>query len=145
MIKLSQHGGHIDTCLVPTWSCDLWSRWRQPPLYRLPAAGGIEQITEDHTHVGWLRRKGELNEREARYHPRKNVLAQALGAGHQFLKPHIGTLKYHPNDRFVLCSDGLIEGLWDRGIEEIVRADDEKSRETPVAQRLVLSSVDRVW
>ncbi len=109
-------------------------------LYRLPAAGGIEQITEDHTHVGWLRRKGELNEREARYHPRKNVLAQALGAGHQFLKPH-WTLKYHPNDRFVLCSDGLIEGLWDRGIEEIVRADDEKSRETPVAQRLVLSSV----
>lgn len=107
-------------------------------LYRLPAQGGIEQITEDHTHVGWLQRKGELNERQARMHPRKNVLAQALGAGHQFLRPHIGSMKYQPNDRFVLCSDGLNEGLWDRGIEEIVR---EPNGDTPVAQRLVLTSV----
>lgn len=110
-------------------------------LYRLPAAGGIEQVTEDHTHVGWLRRKGELNERQARMHPRKNVLAQALGAGHQFLKPHIGRLDYQAGDQFVLCSDGLIEGLWDRGIEEIVRTPETSPSEAPVAQRLVLSSI----
>ncbi len=110
-------------------------------LYRLPAAGGIEQVTEDHTHVGWLRRKGELNERQARTHPRKNVLAQALGAGHQFLKPHIGTLDYASGDRFVLCSDGLIEGLWDRGIDEIVRQPEDNPDDAPVAQRLVLTSI----
>jgi serine/threonine protein phosphatase PrpC len=107
-------------------------------LYRLPAQGGIQQVTEDHTHVGWLQRKGELNERQARMHPRKNVLAQALGAGHQFLRPHIGSIKYAADDRFVLCSDGLNEGLWDRGIEEIVRQPDN---DAPVAQRLVLTSV----
>lgn len=110
-------------------------------LYRLPAAGGIEQITEDHTHVGWLRRKGELNERQARTHPRKNVLAQALGAGHQFLRPHIGTLSYRKGDRFVLCSDGLIEGLWDRAIDEIVREPSDSNPARPVAERLVLDSV----
>jgi serine/threonine protein phosphatase PrpC len=110
-------------------------------LYRLPAAGGIEQISDDHTHVGWLRRKGELNEREARMHPRKNVLAQALGAGHQFLRPHIGTIDYQSDDRFLLCSDGLNEGLWDRGIEELVRHSSGAADETPVAERLVMSSV----
>lgn len=110
-------------------------------LYRLPASGGIEQITEDHTHVGWLRRKGELNERQARTHPRKNVLAQALGAGHQFLKPHIGSLEYQADDRFVVCSDGLNEGLWDRGIEEIVREPAVEPNDSPVAQRLVMNSV----
>lgn len=90
-------------------------------LYHLPASGGITQITEDHTHVGWLRRTGKLNEREARMHPRKNVLAQALGAGHRYLVPQVGVLDYDPGDRFVLCSDGVIDGLWDRGIEDIAR------------------------
>ena len=46
-------------------------------LYYLPQSGSMKQVTEDHSHVGWLRRDGKLNEREARMHPRKNVLAQA--------------------------------------------------------------------
>jgi protein phosphatase len=110
-------------------------------LYRLPASGGIEQLTEDHTHVGWLRRNGELNERQARMHPRKNVLSQAFGAGHQFLRPQIGSLRYQNGDSFVLCSDGLNEGLWDRGIEEIVRSTAVEADKFPVAQRLVRTSV----
>ncbi len=32
-------------------------------LYHLPASGPFTQVTEDHTHVGWLRRSGKLNER----------------------------------------------------------------------------------
>ena len=111
-------------------------------IYRLPKSGGIEQITEDHTHVGWLRRTGQLNERQARMHPRKNVLAQALGAGHQFLKPHIGWQVYEPGDKFVLCTDGVIEGLWDRGIEELVRQPSPAIQDQPAAQRIVNSSVD---
>ena len=55
---------------------------RQPHL--LPAAreGGIKQLSHDDTHVGWLFRNGKINEREARTHPRRNVLQKALGAGH---------------------------------------------------------------
>ncbi|MEZ6078290.1 MAG: protein phosphatase 2C domain-containing protein [Pirellulaceae bacterium] len=35
-------------------------------LYHLPVAGGMQQITEDHTHVGWLRRRGSsMNVRDA--------------------------------------------------------------------------------
>lgn len=90
-------------------------------LYHLPASsdqGDLVQITEDHTHVGWLRRKGQLNEREARMHPRKNVLAQALGAGHRYLNPHIGVLDYSAGDKFLLCTDGVTEGLWDRALKD---------------------------
>ncbi len=110
-------------------------------LYHLPQTGGMKQITEDHSHVGWLRRNGKLNEREARMHPRKNVLAQALGAGHQFLVPQIGVLDYAPGDQFVLCSDGVTDGLWDRGIEELVREPTAKQKDTPAANRLVLTAV----
>lgn len=109
-------------------------------LYYLPANEPMRQITEDHSHVGWLRRQGKINEREHRFHPRKNVLSQSLGAGHRYLNPQMGMIHYEPLDRFVLCSDGVIEGLWDRGIEDIVRHDDLHDRRT-VAEKLVQTAV----
>ena len=111
-------------------------------LYHLPSAGGIHQITEDHTHVGWLRRTGQLNERQARMHPRKNVLAQALGAGHRYLVPHVGVLDYDAGDRFVLCSDGVIDGLWDRGIEDIARRLESSAGAGSKAEQLVWTAVN---
>jgi serine/threonine protein phosphatase PrpC len=91
-------------------------------IYYLPREGGLVQVSHDHSHVGWLRRKGSLNEREARTHPRRNALQQALGAGNQFVEPHVGAVAHRPGDRFLICSDGLIEGLWDRQIDEIIRS-----------------------
>ncbi len=91
-------------------------------LYRIRAESTIEQITHDHSHVGWLRRNGKINEREARHHPRKNALDQALGAGHRYLNPQIGALEYQPGDKFILCTDGVNDGLWDNRIEDLVNA-----------------------
>jgi PPM family protein phosphatase len=90
-------------------------------IYYVPHDGPMSQVTHDHSHVGWLRRKGEINEREARTHPRRNAIQQALGAGHQFVEPHIGAVEHRPGDRFLICSDGLIDGLWDRQLEEMLR------------------------
>ena len=88
-------------------------------VYHLPAAGGaLRQVTHDDTYVGWLFRHGKLNEREARTHPRRNVLQKALGAGHQFVDPHVGSVGCEPGDRFVLCTDGLVDGLFDAQIAE---------------------------
>ena len=87
------------------------------------------QVTHDHSHVGWLRRQGRLNEREARTHPRKNALQQALGAGHQFVEPHIGAVAHQPGDRFLLCTDGVTEGLEDRALAAIVRRTDLAAQE----------------
>lgn len=110
-------------------------------MYHLPASGGMIQITEDHSHVGWLRRSGKLNEREARSHPRKNVLTQALGAGHRYLRPDLGILDYEPGDRFVLCSDGVNEGLWDHKLEELARAPQAPDGQYSQGENLVLSAV----
>jgi PPM family protein phosphatase len=109
-------------------------------LYHLPASGSMKQLTEDHTHVGWLRRTGQINEREQRNHPRKNVLTQALGAGHRYMNPQVGFMDYSPGDQFVLCSDGVVEGLWDRGIEDLVRSHPQDAGCTQ-AERLVKSAV----
>ena len=91
-------------------------------IYRLAAGGEFTQLTHDHSHVGWLRRNGQLNEREARAHPRKNALNQVLGAGHQFVEPQLGAVACQPGDRFLFCTDGLVDGLWDRRIGELLQA-----------------------
>ena len=110
-------------------------------IYYLPRAGGLTQITHDHSHVGWLRRSGQLNEREARTHPRRNALQQALGARHQFIDPQIGSVSHHPGDRFLICSDGVIDGLWDRQLEELIREPAADRATQTAAQRLVEEAV----
>lgn len=107
-------------------------------IYFLPREGGLTQVSHDHSFVGKLRRNGTINEREARTHPRRNALQQALGAGNQFVEPQLGAVGHEPGDRFLICSDGLVDGLWDRQIEELVRT-------TPpgesIAKRIVEESV----
>ena len=96
-------------------------------IYWLPKGGTMKQITEDHSHVGWLRRKGELNERQARTHPRKSVLMQVLGAGSQHLEPQIGSVQYESGDRFLFCTDGVIDGIWDHRLADMLVKDDAKT------------------
>ncbi len=106
-------------------------------IYHLPAAGGRQQLTHDHTHVGWLRRNGQVNEREAREHPRRNALNQVLGAGQQLLDPQFGVVAHQPGDRFLLCTDGLVDGLWDHRLEEIIREPGSDGAAPTTAARLI--------
>jgi len=111
-------------------------------IYYLPKEGGLVQVTHDHSHVGWLRREGQINEREARTHPRRNALQQALGADHQFIDPQVGAVGYRPGDRFVLCSDGVVDGLWDRNIEDTLRDPEAGQESATPARRLVEKAVE---
>jgi protein phosphatase len=112
-------------------------------IYYLPAAGGMKQVTEDDTYVGWLFRNGKLNEREARNHPGKNSLQKALGAGNQFVDPQLGAVAFDPGDRFLLCSDGLIDGLFDSQLEDLIRKPAPAEAKLNPAERLVLAAVEQ--
>ncbi len=107
-------------------------------IYRLPrGADIITQLTDDDTHVGWLFRNGQINDREARTHPRRSVLQKALGGGNQFVDPQVGSVNYERGDIFLICSDGLTEGLYNHQIVDLLR-----SPEPNPAQRLVAAAVD---
>ena len=108
-------------------------------IYHLPKAGGMRQLSHDHTYAGWLRRSGKINEREARSHPMRHALNQALGAGRQFIEPQFGAVVYEPGDRFLLCSDGLIDGLWDHHLDEFGHSVNDNT----AAQRLITESLER--
>ncbi|MEA3208092.1 MAG: family protein phosphatase [Chthoniobacter sp.] len=112
-------------------------------IYYLPAQGGIRQISQDDTHVGWLFRNAKINEREARSHPRRNVLQRALGAGHQFVDPQVGAVGYERGDLFLLCTDGLVEGLFDSQLLERLRAPDPAEATATPAHRLVDAALER--
>jgi len=108
-------------------------------IYHLPKrAKEIKQLTHDDTHVGWLFRNGEINEREARTHPRRNLLQRALGGGNQFVEPQVGAVNCEPGDIFLLCTDGLTDGLYDHHLVEILR---KKNAAKNPAQRLVAESL----
>lgn len=91
-------------------------------IYYLPASGGMKQLTHDDTHVGWLFRNGKINEREARCHPGRVSLQKALGAGYQFIDPQIGMVGVEPGDTFLFCTDGVVDGLFDSQIEDLIRS-----------------------
>jgi len=110
-------------------------------VYHLPRGGRMKQVSEDHTHVGWLRRAGKLNEREARNHPRRNVLSQSLGAGNQIIRPQLSVVDVAPGDKLLLCTDGVTEALWDRAIEELLEAPDDATGGHQEAERLVRTAV----
>jgi serine/threonine protein phosphatase PrpC len=113
-------------------------------IYYLPAgATEIRQLSHDDTYVGWLFRNGKINEREARTHPRRNVLQKALGGGNQFVNPQVGAVGYESGDIFVLCSDGLTEGLYDANLVEVLRGEGRGANGHGLAGRLVTESLAR--
>jgi len=112
-------------------------------IYYLPArAGGIKRLSEDDTHVDWLFRTGQINEREARCHPRRNVLQKALGGDNQFVDPQLGAVAHEAGDIFLLCTDGLVEGLYDNHIIEVLRPTESVGASVNPSRRLVKESVE---
>jgi serine/threonine protein phosphatase PrpC len=111
-------------------------------IYYLPAReNAIKQLSQDDTHVGWLLRQGQINEREARCHPRRNVLQKALGGSNQFVDPQVGAVAYEAGDLFLLCTDGLQEGLHDSHLAELMRAPASTGAEPGAARRMVEASL----
>ena len=116
----------METTLSLCWFSPSWMHFAHvgdSRIYYLPKSGtGIRQLSHDDTYVGWLFRSGQINEREARSHPRRNVLQKALGGGNQFVDPQLGAVGTEQGDRFLICSDGLTEGLYDHHVADLMQS-----------------------
>lgn len=87
--------------------------------YRL-REGRIEQLSEDHSWVAEQVRRGGLTPEEALLSPYRNVLSQAIGATPK-VDPFLSEVELQPDDRFLLCSDGLTSVVTDEEILSIVQ------------------------
>lgn len=68
--------------------------------------GRLSQVTEDHSVVGELVRRGSITAEEAEVHPHRNVITRALGAEAEVQADTVST-GLHDGDVVLLCSDGL--------------------------------------
>lgn len=81
---------------------------------------GIRQITKDHSWVAEQVANGILTTDEARKHPFRNVITQALGNGGD-LDVAVQEIQVKELDRLLLCSDGLSGMVQDADIWSIVQ------------------------
>lgn len=79
----------------------------------------IRQVTEDHSLVEQMVRKGELLREEARFHPNKNVITRAIGANNP-VQADFFEVPMEAGDMVLMCSDGLSNMLDDTEIFQIV-------------------------
>jgi serine/threonine protein phosphatase PrpC len=102
--------------------------------YRL-REGVFEQLSRDHTLVARLVEQGIITPEQAKYHPQRNVIRQAVGVADpsEPLEPDIETFALQAGDLYLLCSDGLTDMVDDAEIEAILRD------EPPTARRVAVS------
>lgn len=95
--------------------------------------GQLRQITIDHSHVQTLVERGAISAEEARTHYQRNIVLRALGID-TAIDVDIFPLDVRDGDRFILCSDGLVDEADDSEIENEVRLGSEPQQ---LAQSLV--------
>jgi protein phosphatase len=96
-----------------------WGQAGDSRIYRCRRAR-LEQLTPDHSPVGRMRQAGLITEAEARRHPQRNQIDQSLGDRLNPFLPEVGSQEMRSDDVYLLCSDGLSDGLWEHEVERML-------------------------
>ncbi len=75
--------------------------------------GETHQLSEDHTYLNELLKRGEITQEETRNHPFSNVVTRVLGQ-HELVQVDTLVFDVLPSDTYLLCSDGLSGYIPDR-------------------------------
>lgn len=82
--------------------------------------GVLRQLTRDQSLIQMLIESGAITEAEARVHPQRSVVLQALD-GSEDRAPSITRCTAKAGDRLLLCSDGLSDVLSPEEISDVLR------------------------
>ncbi|MDP9455581.1 MAG: hypothetical protein CYG60_09940 [Actinobacteria bacterium] len=99
--------------------------------------GELAPITEDHSLVAELVRSGDLTRAEASEHPQKNLITRALGAEDE-VRVDTAVLPVQPDDRVLLCSDGLTDMVPEAKVGELLATPEPEG----AAHALVKAALD---
>ncbi|MGH2981042.1 MAG: Stp1/IreP family PP2C-type Ser/Thr phosphatase [Solirubrobacterales bacterium] len=79
----------------------------------------LERLTQDHSLVEELRRKGQLTDAQAEEHPQRSIITRALGPEAE-VEPDVGTFQARAGDLYLICSDGLTTMIGEQRITEVL-------------------------
>ncbi len=91
--------------------------------------GQVVQLTEDHSLVNELIRRGRVTKESfetSAYKQYKNAVTRAVGV-YETVQPDTIDFEILPGDQFLLCSDGLHAYLTDQKIADNLKGDDVKA------------------
>jgi serine/threonine protein phosphatase PrpC len=96
----------------------------------------LTRLTEDHSLVEELVRRGKLTEEQAAEHPQRSIITRALGPEPDV---EVDTWRYpvRPGDVLLLCSDGLTSMISEEQIAQILSSAPSLER---AAQRLIAAA-----
>ena len=91
--------------------------------------GKLKQLTRDHSFVMEMVKQGKLTLEEAHNHPNRNVITRAVGSEKTILVDTV-VERLEPEDKILLCSDGLTNMVSDTQIAEILNKNENLETET---------------
>jgi serine/threonine protein phosphatase PrpC len=83
--------------------------------------GSLTRLTQDHSLVDELVRRGKLTAEQAAEHPQRSIITRALGA-EPTVEVDTWTYPVRAGDVILLCSDGLTSMVAEERLEEILRS-----------------------
>ncbi len=104
----------------------------------------LKELSPDHSPVGRLRQSGRLSEAEARVHPSRHVIDQCLGGDDPGLMPDCLPIDLNVGDVYVLCSDGMTDGVCDAEVRGMMCEVADNLRVIPEIVRLLIKSANRL-
>ena len=100
--------------------------------------GVLTQVTDDHSLVAELVRRGQLSPAQAAVHPHRSIITRALGT-EDTVEPDVFEISLKPDDRVLFCSDGLSGMVPEDQIGRLLgRGDDPQD----IADSLVEAALD---
>ena len=123
LMDLAKKGGNAEgmgATLTMTWITHerlYWAHIGDSRLY-LVQNGSVEQLTKDDC-IAWHQwDRGMITEYSYRNHPRKSVLSDVLGGSPHEPSPQVGFVELEETQEIMLCTDGVMDGLWEKSIHE---------------------------
>jgi protein phosphatase len=100
----------------------------------------IYAMTQDHSEVMEMVRRGLISLEEARHHPDKNVILRALGSHPEVeVSTWDAPFPLRHNDMFLVCSDGLYDLVEDEEIKRLATSADPQ----PACHSLITLAKER--
>jgi serine/threonine protein phosphatase PrpC len=105
IVDWSMYLGHVGDCRAYLWGQD-----------------GLQQLTTDHSVVAGMVAAGTILPQEIYTHPQRSVIYRCIG-DQPTVEVDVGAFELDPEERLLICCDGLWEELRDEGIEDILLAE----------------------
>ena len=99
--------------------------------------GKMRQVTEDHSLVGDMVRRGVLTEEQAACHPMRNYITRAVGT-EDAIEVDLYSEKRKKGDRWLICSDGLYSQITKTALEDAAQTEDPET----AADRLLQAALE---